>query len=137
MTAEPVFVIQRVVGDDTTWFAFTLTPQCSALYFLIPLTFIGAFVLASGRSTVTTLLVGIVAAGALLELINLVRIEALVFALLQGGSSMFGWVHDTVGSAAMAAGFAVALIVFFKLGFFGRRDRRRRAPVSGARHVRH
>jgi exosortase/archaeosortase family protein len=129
MTAQPAFAFERVAGDDSTWFALHVTSQCSALFFLVPLALIAAFVLLSGRSTVTTLVVAILAAGALLEAVNIARIETMVLAVVRGGASMFGWVHDTVGSAAMLGGFTVALLVFFRLGFFGRRARQpRQAP---------
>ncbi|WP_157987443.1 exosortase/archaeosortase family protein [Jiangella endophytica] len=131
MTAQPAFVFERVAGDESTWFALHITSQCSALFFLVPLALVAAFVLLSGRSTIPTLVVAVLAAGVLLELVNLARIEALVLVVVHGDPSMFRWVHDTVGSAAMLGGFTIALLVFFRLGFFGRRARGRHAPEAG------
>ncbi|MFI2363956.1 exosortase/archaeosortase family protein [Promicromonospora sp. NPDC019610] len=120
MTDDPVFLLERVAGDDTTWFGLHVTQQCSAVLFLVPLAVIVGFVLVTGRSTVAKLLVAATGTAAFLELVNVARVELLVLTALRGGPSAFGWVHDTVGSAIMLGAFTVALLVFFRLGFLGR-----------------
>ena len=62
------------------------------------------------------------AAAALLEAFNLVRILALVLAVKLGGRDVFVGIHDSVGSAIMLVAFTITLVVFFKLGFFARKD---------------
>lgn len=125
MTYEPVVVFERVAGDDGTWFGLRITPSCSALYFLVPLAVIAAFVLVTGRSSIGRIAVATVAAAAFLELLNLVRVEVMVLAVTRWGAGVFDWVHDTLGSALMLGGFTVALVLFFRFGFFGRRGDRK------------
>ena len=126
MTYEPVFVVERVAGDDSSWFGLHLTLQCSAVLFLVPLAFIGVFVLVTGRASVGRLLVATVGTAAFLELVNIARVELLVLAAIRGDASAFGWMHDTLGSALMLAAFTVALVMFFRFGFLGRRGTDRR-----------
>jgi exosortase/archaeosortase family protein len=123
---EPVFAFQKVPGDDTSWYALVVTHQCTALFFLVPIALIGAFAFASGRSSVPRLATGLLVVCAFLEAVNLLRILLLVLAVLHWGPSAFSWVHDTLGSVLMLGAFTVALVAFFRLGFFGRRDRIRR-----------
>lgn len=126
MTYEPVLAFERVAGDDGTWFALRITPDCSALYFLVPLALIAAFVLATGRSSVARIVLATLGAGLFLELLNIVRVEVMVLSIVRWGAEVFQWVHDTLGSALMLGGLTVALVLFFRLGFFGRRGRRTR-----------
>lgn len=130
MTSGPVFVFERVAGDDSTWFGLHLTQQCSAVLFLVPLALIVVFVLVTGRSTVPKLLVAAVGTAVFLELVNIARVELLVLTAIRSGSSAFGWMHDTVGSALMLAAFTVALAVFFRFGFLGRRRGADRQPTD-------
>ncbi|MFE9235168.1 archaeosortase/exosortase family protein [Cellulosimicrobium funkei] len=123
---EPVFAFERVPGDDATWYALVVTHQCTALFFLVPIALIGAFAFASGRSSIPRLAIGLLAVCVFLEVVNLLRILLLVVAVLHWGASAFSWVHDTLGSVLMLGAFTVALVAFFRLGFFGRRDRERR-----------
>lgn len=133
VTSEPVFLFERVAGDDSSWFGLHLTLQCSAVLFLIPLAFILVFVLVTGRSTMPKLLVAAVATAVFLELVNIARVELLVLAAVRGGTSAFGWMHDTLGSALMLAAFTVALVMFFRFGFLGhRRTGRRSADRDGS-----
>lgn len=133
MTDQPVFAFERVAGDDTTWFALHVTQQCSALFFLVPLALIAAFVLVTGRSSPGILVVATLGTAALLEAVNMLRVEIMVFAATRGGTSVFGWVHDTLGSALMLGGFTVALVIFFRLGFLGRRRAGRARPDTAHR----
>jgi exosortase/archaeosortase family protein len=133
MTYEPVIAFERVAGDDGTWFGLRITPSCSALYFLVPLALVAAFVLVTGRAGIGRIVVATVATAAFLELLNVVRVEVMVLAVTRWGAGVFDWVHDTLGSALMLGGFTVALVFFFRLGFFGRRGARggRRRGAQG------
>ncbi|MFJ2521289.1 exosortase/archaeosortase family protein [Cellulosimicrobium cellulans] len=135
MTYEPVIVFERVAGDDATWFGLRITPSCSALYFLVPLALVAAFVLVTGRAGIGRIAVATLTTAAFLELLNVVRVEVMVLAVTRWGTEVFDWVHDTLGSALMLGGFTVALVFFFRLGFFGRRGARsaRRAHHGDAR----
>lgn len=104
----------------TTGLLLPMVRWLLALGLVVPLAFIGVFVLVTGRASVARLLVVTVGTAAFLELVNVARVELLVLAAIRGDASAFGWMHDTLGSPLMLGAFTVALVMFFRFGFLGR-----------------
>ncbi|MGW6006777.1 archaeosortase/exosortase family protein [Oerskovia enterophila] len=118
---RPVFFYQRVAGDDFSWRGLVVTAECTSLFFVLPILVLGAVVLASRRASTWRVLAAVAAATGFLVAVNLGRCAAIALASIRWGDEGFRWAHHTAGSVVMLVALTGCLVLFFRLGFFGRR----------------
>lgn len=137
-TDRPVFFYQRVAGDDFSWRGLVVTNECTSLFFVLAILVLGAVVLASRRAGTWRVLAAVAAAAGFLVAVNLVRCAAIALASIRWGDEGFRWAHHTAGSVVMLVALTGCLVLFFRLGFFGRRGGRSRQvrEATGTRRER-
>ncbi|WP_166354386.1 exosortase/archaeosortase family protein [Phytoactinopolyspora limicola] len=123
VAGEPLFVFQGRAGNELGWSGLRITMQCTVLLFLVPTLFVAAMALNGRRVPGRRILLATTAAVGLLVVANLARCVMIALAMNQWGRAGYEWTHVLVGSIVMLAAALVAVLVFVRLGFFGRRDR--------------
>jgi exosortase/archaeosortase family protein len=93
-----------------------VTAECSALALVLPIVALAAFLIGFGRRfSVTRVLVASVGAGAVILMVNTIRIALIAAATQRWGAEGYEITHLFVGSLVSLIGFSLGLIVGFKI----------------------
>jgi exosortase/archaeosortase family protein len=124
LTTDPVFLYQRVPGDDTSWAGLEVTTACTATFYVGGLLVLGGLLLLSRRNSVPRVAAAVLVAGLLLVAVNTGRMVLIAEAQARWGAQGFGWTHTVVGSALMIATLGVCGVLFARLGLLRRGGRK-------------